>query len=70
MDADKSQILAIKNYPKNSAIEVEYVYFNPNPKASGSDAVTDARNVSIQVLHTLIAVPENSQATHDAQERL
>ena len=70
MDADKSQILAIKNYPKNSAIEVEYVYFNPNPKASGSDAVTDARNVSIQVLHTLIAVPENNYQPRFADPRL
>ena len=70
MDADKSQILAIKNYPENSAIEVEYVYFNPNPKASGSDAVTDARNVSIQVLHTLIAVPENDYQPRFADPRL
>jgi hypothetical protein len=70
MDSDKSKILTLKNYPENSAVEVEYVFNNPKPKVYGSDAVTDARNVSITVLHTLIAVPENDYQPRFADARL
>jgi hypothetical protein len=70
LDSEKSQIRALKNYPENSAIEVEYVFNNPNPKAYGSDAVTDARSVSITVLHTLLAVPENDYLPRFADARL
>ena len=70
MDSEKSQILALKNYPENSAVEVEYVFNNPKPKSGGSDAVTDARNVSVTVLHTLIAVPENDYQPRFADARL
>jgi len=59
LDAEKSQILELRNYPENTAVEVEYVFNNPKPKNGGSDAVTDARNVSITVRHTWIEVPEN-----------
>ena len=57
-------------YPETSAVEVEYVFNNPKPKNGGSDAVTDARNVSITVLHTLIAVPENDYQPRLADARL
>lgn len=56
---DKTKILETRNYPLNTDLEVEYVYNNPMPKARGSADITDARNVSIKVLHSLIAMPEN-----------
>jgi hypothetical protein len=39
---------------------VEYVYENPAPLVRGGREVTDPRNVSIQVRHSLIAMPENN----------
>ncbi|MEL0153904.1 MAG: DUF5117 domain-containing protein, partial [Halieaceae bacterium] len=70
LDAEKSQILELRNYPENTAVEVEYVFNNPKPKNGGSDAVTDARNVSITVRHTWIAVPENDYQPRFADARL
>ncbi|MBL6703238.1 MAG: zinc-dependent metalloprotease [Pseudomonadales bacterium] len=70
LDAEKSQILELRNYPENTAVEVEYVFNNPKPKNGGSDAVTDARNVSINVRHTWIAVPENDYQPRFADARL
>jgi hypothetical protein len=70
LDAEKSQILELRNYPENTAVEVEYVFNNPKPKNGGSDAVTDARNVSITVRHTWIEVPENDYQPRFADARL
>ena len=70
LDAEKSQILEVRNYPENTAVEVEYVFNNPKPKNGGSDAVTDARNVSITVRHTWIEVPENDYQPRFADARL
>ena len=70
LDPEKSQILDLRNYPENTAVEVEYVFNNPKPKRGGSDAVTDARNVSITVRHTWIEVPENDYQPRFADARL
>ncbi|GGZ70549.1 zinc-dependent metalloprotease [Algibacter mikhailovii] len=59
LDKNKSKIRAINNYQENTNIEIEYVYNNPSVLNKGSKAVSDARNVSIKVLHCLIALPEN-----------
>lgn len=59
LNADKSQILNLRSYPSNTDIEVEYVFFNAAPKVRGSDAVTDARNVSVRLMHSFIEVPDN-----------
>ena len=39
---------------------MEYVYSSPSVLNGGSNAVADGRNVSIQVYHSLIAMPENN----------
>src|SRR5690606_2159842 len=59
LSSKKTKYLRIKNYPENTDVEVEYVYDNPSPLNSGSDAVTDARSVSVKVRHTIIEVPQN-----------
>lgn len=59
LSKDKSQYVDIKNYPANTDVVVKYVYENEHPTRYGSDAVTDARYVSIKMRHSLIAVPEN-----------
>ena len=59
LDDGKTRILNLRSYPQNTDIEVEYVFNNPQPSVSGSDAVTDARNVAIRMMHSFIEVPEN-----------
>lgn len=60
LDKNKTKINAINNYPDNTNIAVEYVYSKPSVLNGGSAAVTDGRNVSIKVFHSLIAMPENN----------
>ncbi|MEE4174111.1 MAG: zinc-dependent metalloprotease [Xanthomonadales bacterium] len=59
LDESKTRVLNLRSYPQNTDIEVEYVFNNPQPTVSGSDAVTDARNVAIRMMHSFIEVPEN-----------
>ena len=60
LDKDKTKISQLNNYKDNMNIEVEYVYSSSSVLNGGSDAVTDGRNVSIKVFHSLIAMPENN----------
>ena len=59
LDKGKTKITSVKNYPENSDIKVEYVFSKPSTLNGGSDAVSDGRNVSVKVFHSLIAMPEN-----------
>jgi len=59
LDEDKSNIRAIRSFPLNTDVQVEYVYDNDAPVVPGKDEVTDSRYVSILVQHSLIEVPEN-----------
>ncbi|PHS07818.1 MAG: hypothetical protein COA88_07935 [Kordia sp.] len=59
LDKNKTKINAIRNYPLNTDLAVEYVYSKTSVLNGGSNAVTDARNVSVKVYHSLIAMPEN-----------
>jgi len=59
INKDKTQYQKIKNYESNTNVTVEYVYAASKPRNSGGRSVTDARNVSIQVQHSLIEIPEN-----------
>ncbi|WP_298516485.1 zinc-dependent metalloprotease [uncultured Kordia sp.] len=56
----KSKVNAIKNYPENTDLVIEYVYSKPSVLNNGSKAVTDGRNVTIKVNHSLIEIPENT----------
>ncbi|MUU77336.1 zinc-dependent metalloprotease [Winogradskyella endarachnes] len=59
LDKNKTKINSIKNYNDNTNLEVEYVYSKPSVLNGGSRGVTDGRNVSIKVFHSLIAMPDN-----------
>ncbi len=59
LDKDKTKINRIKNYPENTDLAIEYVFSKPSVLNPGSRGVTDARNVSIVVYHSLIQMPEN-----------
>lgn len=59
LSSSKTKYTAIRSFPENTEIVVEYVYDNPQPGNGGSAAVTDARAVSIQFQHSFVAMPEN-----------
>jgi hypothetical protein len=58
-DKGKSKVKEINNYPKNTNLKTEYVYKNPGVLNSGSEAVTDGRYVSIEVFHSMMAMPDD-----------
>lgn len=59
MSRDKTKYKAIRNYPENTEVVMEYVYDNPNPRNFGGPGITDPRYVSVGIQHTFIEVPEN-----------
>jgi hypothetical protein len=60
LSGSKTRIVDVKNYPANTAVTVNYVYTNPSPQNRGSwFDITDARNVSVKVQHTLVEMPDN-----------
>ncbi|MBT8137756.1 MAG: zinc-dependent metalloprotease, partial [Gammaproteobacteria bacterium] len=65
LSESRNKIVAVDNYPKNTALTAEYVYENPAPVVRGEEDITDSRAVSIRVQHTFIAMPDN-----DYQPRL
>jgi hypothetical protein len=70
LDKDKSKILHLRSYPLNTDVEVEYVFSNPTPTVGGSEAVTSARNISIRVMHSLIAMPDDDYQLRFADPRV
>jgi len=67
---EKSKVDGVHNYPKNTDVVVDYVFENPRPVNPGSDAVTDARNVTITLRHSLIEVPDNDFEPRFADPRI
>jgi hypothetical protein len=59
LSKSKTQVERVKNYPANTDVVVDYVYENPTPINRGGNDVTDARNVSIVVQHSLIEMPKD-----------
>ncbi|MCG8322911.1 MAG: zinc-dependent metalloprotease [Cytophagales bacterium] len=59
LSRDKTKIGGIRNYPANTDLKIEYVYSKPSVLNGGSRGVTDGRNVTIKVYHSLIQIPEN-----------
>ena len=59
LNKGKTKVNAIKNYPENTNLEVEYVYSSPSVLNNGSNALADGRNVSIKIFQSLMAMPEN-----------
>jgi hypothetical protein len=66
----KSTVRGVHNYPKNTDVVVDYVFENPGAINPGSDAVTDARNVTITLRHSLIEAPENDFEPRFADPRV
>jgi hypothetical protein len=60
LDDKKSRIIKNRIYDNNLDVVVDYVFSNSNPSVRGSDAVSDARFVSVKVQHSFVALPKNS----------
>lgn len=59
LDKDKSKVNAVRNYAENTDIAVEYVYSKSSALNGAERDITDARNVSMKVYHSLIRMPDN-----------
>ncbi|RMB04445.1 zinc-dependent metalloprotease [Eilatimonas milleporae] len=60
LSSAKTKISAIGNYPENTAVTADYVYTNPQPPAVGTGLeITDPRNVTVRVQHTLLRMPDD-----------
>ena len=59
LSEDRSRILALNNYERNTDAVVEYVFHKSKPKYGGGMEVTDARNVHITLQHSFIDLPES-----------
>ena len=56
----KTRYNKIRNYPENTDIVVNYFFENKSPSQIGSAAITDARNVSVLVQHSLVRMPDDN----------
>ncbi|MEM8547682.1 MAG: DUF5117 domain-containing protein, partial [Pseudomonadota bacterium] len=57
LSADKSRVLNLRSYPKNTDVEVELVYSNSAPTGRTGADITDDRHVAVRIVHSIIAMP-------------
>lgn len=69
LNANKTRVAAIRNYPDNTDVAVAYTFDNPNG-AGGGREVTDPRYITITLQHTLIAMPDNGFEPRRADPRI
>ena len=71
IDKSKTYINDVRNYPKNTAIEINYGFFNPTPKPGGSvDAVADKRYTFISARHLFVEMPDDKFEPRIADQRI
>ncbi len=70
LNSKKSKIKNINNYSDNLNILSELVYSKKTPLNSGSKAISDARNISIQLFHSIIKMPENDYIARKDDARI
>jgi hypothetical protein len=57
LNSEKTKAKKVRNYPENLDIVVQYSYDNEQPMNYGGAEVADARNVSVTIQHSLLAMP-------------
>lgn len=60
LSKEKSKVIKIKTYPQNADVLVEYVFENTHPSVGGGAEMADDRNITIQIQHSFIEVPQNN----------
>ena len=70
LSQEKSRILSFHNYPKNTDVEVEYVFENPPSYGYELEDAADPRNISISLRYSFIQMPENDFEPRLADQRV
>ena len=60
LSKSKTRYNKIRNYPENTDVVVNYYYESKYPSRRGGEAITDSRNVSVLVQHSLIRMPDDN----------
>lgn len=58
INSDKTKIVDVRSYARNSNIVVSYTFDNGTPINYGGPDITDGRSVTVIFQHSLIAMPE------------
>lgn len=66
----RTRITDLRNYPENLEVVSKYVYTESAPDSFGSSAVTDPRNVSVVIQHSISKMPEPGFQSRLADHRL
>ncbi len=59
LNRGQTKVEAIKNYPENTDLVIEYVFKADTVRNGGGAAITDARAVEIDLQHSFIAMPDD-----------
>ena len=71
LDSSKTFINQVRNYPKNTAVEVTYGFANATPnQRSAVYAVADARFTSIVARHLFVEMPDDNFEPRVADQRV
>ena len=71
LDSSKTFITQVRNYPKNTAVEVTYGFANATPnQRSAVYAVADARFTSIVARHLFVEMPDGNFEPRIADQRV
>jgi hypothetical protein len=70
LSKSKTRYHNIKSYPENTDVIVNYFYESKYPSKRGSGAVTDSRNISILVQHSLVKMPDDNYNSRADDSRI
>lgn len=71
LDSDKTYVNQIRNYPKNTAVEVNFSFENTRPNQRRAVyAVADARFTSISARHLFVEMPDENFTPRVADQRV
>ena len=70
MSMEKSRILSFHNYPKNTDVEIEYVFENPPSYGYEAEDAVDPGNISNSLRYSLIEMPDNDFEPRLADQRV
>jgi hypothetical protein len=60
LSKSKTRYNKIRNYPENTDVVVNYFYESKYPSRRGGEAITDSRNISVLVQHSLVRMPDDN----------
>jgi len=70
LDKSKTFISEVKNYDKNTTVDVVYGFFNPKPRGGSVDAVADKRFTFAKVRHLFVEMPDDKFEPRVADQRV